>query len=211
MTYFYLTHDSPYDVVAFTVNSRRLVDKSMFGLPIIAFEEVERQYPPADYAMSIPISYRGGNRLRAERYDEAKTKGYRLISYVSSRASVWPGLVIGDNCLILEGATVQPTAQIGNDVFVGVGALISHDDVIDDHCFIAPGAIALGNVRVGPYCLLGANSTIRDGITVASECVIGAGVTIRRDTQPGEVYVDSAGGPLPKSSDQLRNWLTWGR
>jgi len=113
-------------------------------------------------------------------------------------------LRLGDLELSATGARDGP-------VFVGIGALISHDDVVDDHCFIAPGAVILGNVRVGPYCLLGANSTIRDGLTVAGDCVIGAGVTIRRDTGPAEVYIESHGQPVAKSSDQLRNWLTWRR
>jgi sugar O-acyltransferase (sialic acid O-acetyltransferase NeuD family) len=161
--------------------------------------------------MSVPIMYSRLNQLRATKYHEAKARGYRLINYVSSRASTWPDLVLGDNCFLAEGAMVQPFATIGNNVILTNGSLVGHNTVIGDHCFLGPHAVTLGYVTVGPYSLLGANCTIRDGITIGSECVIGAGVTIRRSTADREVFigprVDAAGMP----SDQLRSVLTWAR
>jgi sugar O-acyltransferase (sialic acid O-acetyltransferase NeuD family) len=209
MIYFYLAHDSAFEVVAFTVDGEHIREDTLLGLPVVAFEDVEGRYPPDEYAMSVPISYRRVNQLRAEKYREAKAKGYRLINYISSKATTWPGLIVGDNCLILEGCIVQPFAEVGNNVVMGCGSLVGHHCVIGDHCFLAPGAVTLGNVRVGPYCFLGANSTIRDGITLASECVIGAGVSIGRDTKEKEVYIGSQTVPLAKRSDELRQWLTW--
>jgi sugar O-acyltransferase (sialic acid O-acetyltransferase NeuD family) len=211
MLHFYLTHDSEHTVAAFTVNRDHLREPSMLGLEVAPFESIEHTHPPDKYTMCIPISYRQINQMRAAKYHEAKARGYNLISYVSTRAITWPGLVIGDNCIILEGAVVQPSAQIGNDVFLGCGSIVSHDCVVGDHCFVAPGCVALGYVRIGRYCVLGANSTIRDGVTVAEECVIGAGVTIGRDTGPQEVYIGERAHPEKKRSSELRQWVTWGR
>jgi sugar O-acyltransferase (sialic acid O-acetyltransferase NeuD family) len=211
MISFYLSHDSPFEVVAFTVDGEHINEATLLGLPIVPFEDIERDYPPGEFAMSIPISYRGANQLRAEKYQQAKAKGYRLINYISSKATLWPGLVIGDNCFVLEGCIVQPFAEIGSNVFMGCSSLVGHHCVIGDHCFLAPGAVTLGFVRVGPYCFLGANSTIRDGITVASECLIGAGVHITRNTEEKQVYIGTRTEPLAKRSDELRQWLTWAR
>lgn len=211
MICFYLTHDSPFEVAAFTVNGDHIAEETLLGLPVVAFENVERDYPPSDFQMAIPISYRDVNQLRAEKYYEAKSKGYRLINYISSKATTWPGLAVGDNCMILEGCIVQPFAQIGSNVFMGCGSLVGHDCIIGDHCFLAPGAVTLGYVRVGPYCFLGANSTIRDGVTVGKECVIAAGVTITRNTEDKQVYIGAHAEPLKKRSDELRHWLTWMR
>jgi sugar O-acyltransferase (sialic acid O-acetyltransferase NeuD family) len=211
MISFYLSHDSPFEVVAFTVDGEHIKEATLLGLPIVPFEDIERDYPPGEFAMSIPISYRGANQLRAEKYQQAKAKGYPLINYISSKATIWPGLVIGDNCFILEGCIVQPFAEIGSDVFMGCSSLVGHHCVIGDHCFLAPGAVTLGFVRVGPYCFLGANSTIRDGISVASECLIGAGVHITRNTEEKQVYIGTRTEPLAKRSDELRQWLTWAR
>src|SRR3954452_25236433 len=103
MIHFYFTHDSPFEVAAFTVDAEHIKEKTLLGLPVVPFEDLERAYPPGEFDMSIPISYRNVNQLRAEKYQLAKAKGYRLINYISSKAITWPGLVIGDNCTILEG------------------------------------------------------------------------------------------------------------
>jgi sugar O-acyltransferase (sialic acid O-acetyltransferase NeuD family) len=211
MICFYLRHDSAFEVAGFTVDGEHIKQETLLGLPIIPFEEIERRYPPGEFAMSIPISYRKVNQLRAEKYYAAKAKGYPLINYISSKATTWPGLVIGDNCIILEGCIVQPFAEIGNNVIMGCSSLVGHDCVIGDHSFLAPGAVTLGYVRVGPYCFLGANSTIRDGITVASNCLIGAGVNITRNTEEKQVFIGPGAEPLSKRSDELREWLTWAR
>jgi sugar O-acyltransferase (sialic acid O-acetyltransferase NeuD family) len=209
MIYFYLTHDSPFEVAAFTVDGDHIKEDMLLGLPVVAFEDIERRYPPGEFEMSIPISYRRVNQLRAEKYRQAKAKGYQLINYISSKATTWPGLLIGDNCIILEGCIVQPFADIGSNVVMGCSSLVGHHCVIGDHCFLAPGAVTLGYVRVGPYCFLGANSTIRDGITLGGECLIGAGVSIGRDTKEKQVYIGGQTEPLAKRSDELREWLTW--
>jgi sugar O-acyltransferase (sialic acid O-acetyltransferase NeuD family) len=211
MLYFYLVHDSPFDVAAFTVDEDSMKDRVLMGVPVVPFQDIERSYPPEHFALSIPISYRQVNQLRADKYQKARSKGYRLINYVSSRASTWPGLEIGDNCIILEGSVVQPFTTIGNNVFMGCGSLVGHHCAIGDHCFIAPGAVILGHVEIGPYCFLGANSTIRDGVRVAEECIVGAGVSINRNTRAKEVYVPERAEPSKKRSDELRQWLTWTR
>ena len=211
MTYFYLTHDSPFEVAAFTVDREHVTETTLLGLPVVPFEDIENLYPPGEFAMSIPISYRNGNQLRAEKYHQARAKGYRLITYISSKATTWPGLLIGDNCIVLEGCVIQPFAEVGNNVIMGCGSLVGHHSTIADHCFLAPGAVTLGFVRLESFCFLGANSTIRDGITVGSECVIGAGVCISRNAKPKQVYIDTPPEPLAKRSDELRQWLTWSR
>ena len=57
------------------------------------------------------------NRDRERFYTEAKSKGYSLISYVSSRAILCDNK-IGKNCFIFEGANLQPFAEVGDDSIV---------------------------------------------------------------------------------------------
>jgi UDP-3-O-[3-hydroxymyristoyl] glucosamine N-acyltransferase len=66
--------------------------------------------------MFVPISFRQMSHLRASKYFAAKAKGYTLISYISSKATIWPGFTGGDNCSIFEDNTIQPFVTIGNDV-----------------------------------------------------------------------------------------------
>ncbi|MEJ2715519.1 MAG: acetyltransferase, partial [Deltaproteobacteria bacterium] len=209
MSHFYLTHDSPHEVVAFTVDREFLKEDTVCGLHVVPFEAVERAYPPTEYKMFVAMQFGRLNRSRAEKYQEAKDKGYELISYVSSKAVVWPGLVLGDNCYIGEGSVIQPFVEIGNDVIVACGGIVGHDSVIGDHCFLASHCVVLGCAKIEPYCFLGANSTIVDVARVGRESIVGAGVLITGNTKPKSVYVGKAGELLPKRSDEVGQWLTW--
>ena len=211
LNYSYLTHDTSYTVTAFTVDREYIEEDELCGLPVVPFEEIESIYPPDEYKMSVVVSYRAVNRLRAEKYDQAKAKGYHLISYVSSRATILSGLDIGDNTFIGENVSIGPFVKIGNNVFIGSGSVIGHNSVIKDHCFIGPHAVVLGSTPIEPYCVIGANSTIRDGgVTIARECIVGAGSVITKDTIERGIYVSGQAELMPKRSDELTAWLTWG-
>ena len=201
----YLTYDSPHEVVAFTVDRDQIGDSTdVLGLPLVAFEDIEQRYPPDDYQMFISISYRDVNRLRERKYHEARARGYTLLTYVSSGASVWPNVVLGDNVFIMEQNVIQPFVEIGSNCIIWSGNHVGHHTTIDDHCFIASHAVIAGFVRIGPRCFVGVNATIRDGITIAPDCVVGAGALLLRDTVPQGVYVGAASPLFPRRSDQLR-------
>lgn len=203
VAYYRLKYDSPHEVVAFTVDAAFIQDDTLLGLPVVPFEEVAAWYPPAEFQMLISISYRQVNRLRAEKYHQAKAKGYELISYISSRATVWAGSTIGDNCQIAEGSIIHPFVSIGNNVFVGTGSIVGHHTAIQDHCTLSTRVTVTGSNTIEAYSFLGAGSTIRDRVKIACECVISAGAVILEDTQPNEVYMAAAAELLPIASDDL--------
>src|SRR5262249_49489807 len=132
----YLTHDSPHQVVGFTVDAGYVTDSTFRGLPVCAFEEIEKVHPPHDAALFLPISFKRSNHLRAERFAQAKEKGYELISYVSSKATTFPGFTCGENCFILEDNTIQPFVEIGADVVMWSGNHIGHHTTIGNHVMI---------------------------------------------------------------------------
>jgi sugar O-acyltransferase (sialic acid O-acetyltransferase NeuD family) len=185
---FYLQHDSEHDVVAFTVNGDRMEGDAFDGLPLVAFEDVAELYPPAEYAMYVAVGYRKLNRVRARLYEEAKMKGYELVTYVSSRATHWPGLEIGDNCFVFEDNTIQPFVRIGNDVVLWSGNHVGHHSSIGDHCFLASHIVISGHVHIGPYTFIGVNATTRDDISIGAGCIIGAGALVMRSTGDDELY-----------------------
>ncbi len=167
------------------------------------FGQIEQLYPPDQFVLFVAIGYSRVNRDRAAIYDECRSKGYELITYISSRAAHWGEIQVGANCFILENSVIQPFATIGNNVVIGLGSLIGHDVEIGDHCFIAPGAVIPGGVKIGPYCFVGVNATFRNGITIAPECVIGAGAIMLKDTRPSEVYFARGTDAAPLKSAAL--------
>lgn len=205
LAHVYLTHDSPHQVVAFTLDRDYLEEPSHRGLPVLPFDEIVRHHPPSDFQMFIPMSFKKMNHVRAERYRQAKEMGYRLISYVSSKATTWPGFTPGDNCFILEGATIQPFVEIGSDCVIWNGAQICHHTVVKDHVFIASQAVINGACTIEDHCFVGANATVRDETVVARETLVGAGTIILEDTQPFEVYKAKRTEPAGIRSDQIRS------
>jgi sugar O-acyltransferase (sialic acid O-acetyltransferase NeuD family) len=204
VAHFYFSHDSAYDVVAFTCDRAYLQDDTLFGRPVLPFEEIEARYPPDEHAMFVAISYAGLNKPRAAKLDQVRAKGYACPSYVSTKATVWPGLVHGENCFILEDNTVQPHVTIGRDVFLWSGNHIGHHTVIRDHVYIASHVVVSGAVEVGEYSFIGVNATLRDNIKIGRENLIGAGCLILKDTPDRAVFKGQASEPAKITSDKLR-------
>ncbi len=196
VAYYYLIKDSPYEVVAFSVDRDFATSETKFGLPVVFFEDVEESYPPSKFKMFVAIAYSKVNKIRKEKYNQAKEKGYELISYICSKAIVWDNVEMGDNCFIFEANVIQPYVKIGNDVIVWSGNHIGHHTTIGNHVFIASHAVISGNCKIEPYCFIGVNSTINDGVTVTRECIIGANALIVKDTQKGGVYGGHPAGLL---------------
>jgi len=201
VVYFYLTHDSEHEVVAFSVHEKHLTDRSVMGLPVVPFERIKDEYPPDAFSMYVAMGYKKVNFVRAVIYNEAKGKGYHLISYVNSKCTHWGDTQIGDNCFIFEQNTIQPFVTIGNDTVLWSGNHIGHHVTIGDHCFITSHVVISGCVRVGSYSFLGVNATIRDDISIGESCVIGAGALIMKPTKDGEVYVAQRTKPFKRVAE----------
>jgi sugar O-acyltransferase (sialic acid O-acetyltransferase NeuD family) len=201
--HFYFARDSEHEVAAFTVDSKYRDSETFLDLPLVPFEEVATRYPPDDYKMFVALSYAGMNKLRAEKYQAAKEKGYELASYVSSRCSFLTDHPVGDNCFILEDNTIQPFVKIGNNVTLWSGNHIGHDSVIEDHCFLASHIVVSGHCHIHPYCFIGVNATLRNSITIARESLIGAGAVIMKDTSEQGVYLPQRAKLSDKKSYEI--------
>ena len=202
LVHYYLSHDARYEVVAFCAHRDRLPTGGFRGLPVVAFDEVDHRYPAASHEMFVAVGYRNVNQVRAEIYQQAKAKGYSLLTYVSPHC-VNMATSIGDNCFIFEDNTLQPFVTIGNNVVLWSGNHIGHHSTIGDHCYITSHVVISGHCKVGPYCFLGVNATLRDSITIAESCVIGAGALIMKSTTPKQVYLGERTKPFAKNSDEI--------
>jgi FlaA1/EpsC-like NDP-sugar epimerase len=121
IAYEYFTYDSNYEVVAFSVEKAYLKRNKLFGLPVVAFEDLESYYSPKEHKVFVALTYIKLNTVRTRLFNEAKAKGFQTISYVSSKAFVWRNVKIGENCFIFEGNVVQPFVKIGDNVILWSG------------------------------------------------------------------------------------------
>jgi sugar O-acyltransferase (sialic acid O-acetyltransferase NeuD family) len=200
LAYEYFTHDSPHEVVAFSVESEFLDNEELFGLPVIPFEEITEQYGPGEYRAFVAISSTQLNRIRTRLYREVKERGYQCVSYVSSHAFVWHNVEIGENTFVFENNVLQYGVSVGDNVILWSGNHVGHQTKIEDNCFVSSHVVISGFCTIGNGSFLGVNSTFGDGLTVGRDCVIGAGAVVVKDTEPRKVYVGNPAKPLDRDS-----------
>jgi sugar O-acyltransferase (sialic acid O-acetyltransferase NeuD family) len=205
LAHFYFRHDdSAHRPVGFVVDGAYLKETSFRGLPVVAFEEAITAFPPANHRGFVALSYAKVNALRGEKCAAMEAAGYKLASYISSRATVFDGFAAGPNAFILEDNTIQPFARVGRNVTMWSGNHIGHHSVIEDDVFITSHVVVSGGVKVGRRSFLGVNATLRNHITIGERCVIGAGALLLNDAEPEGVYMGSASERSRVPSSRLR-------
>lgn len=203
LAHYYLEKDSEHEVVAFCVNEEYLPsEKSFKGCPIVAFENIEKNFPPADYKFFAPMAPQKMNRLREKIYNDIKSKGYELISYISSKATLFDNK-IGDNCFILENNTIQPFTTIGNNVVLWSGNHIGHHSTIEDHVMFTSQVVLSGHCTVKSYSTLGVNATVRDGVTIGEGTFVAMAASIIKNTDAWGFYKGNPATKAEKSSKDL--------
>lgn len=196
----YFDHDSDYEVAAFSVERQYLSQPSLMQRPIVPYETLAQHFPATQYELFVAIPASGLNRLRTRFYLDAKQKGYRFATYVSSRAFVWRNAEIGENSFIFENNVIQPFVHIGNNCILWSGNHVGHRTIVHDHVFVASHAVISGYCQIGASSFIGVNATFNDKIHVAVDNVIGSGALVTRDTEPGKVYVGSPARAVPNKS-----------
>lgn len=203
LAHFYLTHDSEHEVVAFCLSRDYLKETEFRGLPVVAFEDVQDIYPPGEFKFFAPMTAKNMNKNREMIYNQAKAKGYELISYISSKATVFPEAQIGDNCFILEDNTIQPFTTIGNNVVLWSGNHIGHHGKIRDHVFFTSHVVMSGHNDIGSYSFFGVNATLRDYLTIAEGTLVAMGASVIKDTEPYGIYKGSPAKKGEKLSNEI--------
>ena len=202
VAHYFLTNDSEYEVVAFTISKDNIANSKLLNLPIFAFEDIEKNFCPKEFDMFIAVGYNKMNKIREKFYYEAKTKGYTLLSYISSRATNFINF-IGDNCFIFENNTIQPFVEIGNNVVLWSGNHIGHHTKIEDHVWICSHVVISGNCRIKNNTFIGVNATLRDSITIEKETLVGAAALVMKNTKEKEVYLTDRTKVFKKNSDEV--------
>lgn len=209
--YYYAHQECGFKVAAFTTDAAYLPNGNTFlEKTVVAFQEVEHHYPPAQYDLFVAIGYHDLNKLRETRCQEAKDKGYQLVSIVPASANLPSNVVYGDNCFIMPPALIHPCVTIGNNVFVWNGAMIGHHSVIGDNCWITSCANISGDVVVGKNCFFAVNATVGHGVKIGEECFFGANSLLTQDVDADKVLINPSTKPFRLNSKQFLRMSTFG-
>lgn len=175
--------DSEYIVEGYCIEKEYLQKNIKDDSEIEVFEDIENLLSNNDYYMFIAV---GNNVVRERIYRRAKEKGIKMATYISSKASTWPNLVVGDNCFIGEGSVLQPYVKIGVNSIL-FDASLGHHTIVGDHVLLSSSTTG-GNVQIGNYTFIGLNSMVSQNLVIGPKNIIGMGVAIKTSTGEGEVY-----------------------
>ena len=205
VAYEYFTHDSQYEVVCFAVERAYLKKDILFGLPVVAIEQVTEYFSPQEHDVYVAVINTGLNRLRARLMHLAEQQGYGLASYVSSHAFVWDNVKLGKHCFIFENNVVQPFVTIGDNVVLWSGNHIGHHTHIRDHVFISSHVVISGSCDIGNYCFIGVNSTLANDIVIGDDCFVNMSTSVTQNLDGNKMY---RGQPAVAYRDGARAFFT---
>jgi sugar O-acyltransferase (sialic acid O-acetyltransferase NeuD family) len=177
-----------YEIVCYADDDQSKVNGVYNGKPVVSFNKISISYPPSMHDMFIAIGYKDLNKLRENKYIEAKKLGYRLINVIHPNVGLL-NAKIGDNCYIQDGQSIQDFTQIGNNCFIFSGVLLAHHSRIEDHCWIAAGVKVAGNSVIGARCFMGVGAIVGHMIKIGENSIIGAGALIVKNTTENSVFI----------------------
>ena len=120
-------------------------------------------------------------------------------------ARIEPGAIIrdmveiGDNAIIMMGATINIGAKIGAGTMIDLNVVMGGRATVGDNCHIGAGAVLAGVIEppsadpviVEDDVVIGANAVILEGVRIGKGSVVGAGAIVTTDVPAGVVVAGS--------------------
>lgn len=167
----------------------------LFGLPVVALEDIETLYPAVGHDFHVAVTFAQLNHLRARLVGVMKAMGYTPASIISERAQVWGSARIGEHALICAFNNIDPFVTVGDNCVLWANNHVGHHTTIGDNVMVSSGVTISGNCHIGDNCFFGVNSAVGDGVTIGADCFIGAGALVVRDV-PANSLVKAPASPV---------------
>ncbi len=186
--YYYLNVVNPIYIYGFTAERRFCKSDNYLNLPLVAFETVEKYFPPDEYGIYICLGYTNMNAERERIFKTALEKGYEILSY-RHPTSVINAQSIGMGNIFFENTIAGPFSEIGDGNIFKAGSHIAHHTTVGNFNFFAVSCSIAGKVKIGNNCFFGNNCAIKNELKISDFTLIGAGCYVNKDTEPYGVYV----------------------
>jgi sugar O-acyltransferase (sialic acid O-acetyltransferase NeuD family) len=127
----------------------------------------------------------GDNRIRALRFEEARSRG------LEPALLVHPSAVVSRSAFIERGSMVLPLVVVGAAVVIGencilnTACVVEHNSRVNDHSHIGPGAIIGGDVVVESFAQAGMGARVLSRLKLGRSSVLGAGAVAVGDVAAG--------------------------
>ncbi|WP_409305252.1 2,3,4,5-tetrahydropyridine-2,6-dicarboxylate N-acetyltransferase [Peribacillus sp. SCS-155] len=138
--------------------------------------------------------------------NDRRNSAIPLLDLKGIKARIEPGAIIrdqveiGDNAVIMMGASINIGAVIGEGTMIDMNAVLGGRATVGKNCHIGAGAVLAGVIEppsakpviVEDNVLVGANAVVLEGVTIGEGSVVAAGAIVTKDVPPYSVV---AGAP----------------
>ncbi|WP_075981089.1 2,3,4,5-tetrahydropyridine-2,6-dicarboxylate N-acetyltransferase [Bacillus massilinigeriensis] len=149
------------------------------------------------------------NKDKIEDYvveNDRRNSAIPLLDMKNIKARIEPGAIIrdhveiGDNAVIMMGASINIGAVIGEGTMIDMNVVLGGRATVGKNCHIGAGTVLAGVVEppsakpviVEDDVVIGANAVVLEGVTVGKGAVVAAGAVVIEDVPP---YTVVAGTP----------------
>ncbi|MDF0725370.1 2,3,4,5-tetrahydropyridine-2,6-dicarboxylate N-acetyltransferase [Cytobacillus sp. S13-E01] len=138
--------------------------------------------------------------------NDRRNSAIPLLDLKGIKARIEPGAIIrdqveiGDNAVIMMGASINIGAVIGEGTMIDMNTVLGGRATVGKNCHIGAGTVLAGVIEppsakpvvVEDDVVIGANAVVLEGVTVGKGAVVAAGAIVIEDVPP---YTVVAGTP----------------
>lgn len=129
-----------------------------------------RAYPHESWQAFAILPGTGINMARLKLMMDLKMIGYKLDSFVSSRAMAPSAWRPPENSFVSDGAVIGHSVLTKYNLFVGPRCVIGHGAKLGHSVWLDTGALVGAGVTIGDNVLIGQSAILADGITIGRHC-----------------------------------------
>jgi tetrahydrodipicolinate N-acetyltransferase len=133
--------------------------------------------------------------------NDRRNSAIPLLDMKNIKARIEPGAVIrdqveiGDNAVIMMGASINIGAVIGEGTMIDMNVVLGGRATVGKNCHVGAGSVLAGVIEppsakpviVEDDVVIGANCVVLEGVTVGKGAVVAAGAVVVDDVPPNTV------------------------
>lgn len=153
------------------------------GMPVRRFESL------ADCGNDLEFVIANGEpAVRKALYEKVKAAGYSLATLVPHWASLYPGVTLGEGCILWD-CSLSADVTVQANVLINSRVIIGHDTVIGAHSVISANSFLGGKVAVGECAYLAPGTLVKDRIRIGDSSITSLGTVILRHVRPRAIML----------------------
>ena len=151
--------------------------------------------------------------------NDRRNSAIPLLDMKNIKARIEPGAIIrdqveiGDNAVIMMGASINIGAVIGEGTMIDMNVVLGGRATVGKNCHIGAGTVLAGvieppsakPVMVEDDVLIGANCVVLEGVTIGKGAVVAAGAVVINDVPPFTVVAGTPARVIKEIDEKTKS------